>query len=70
MTNALTLTEKKDSFRLRISAKKKINPRGYWRKIEHYRKYFCDFAAEMGFDPFKPENWKTITKAQIIAKKV
>lgn len=43
--------------RLRVRKKRK----GYWLTIEHRRNFFERFARDKGFDPSKPENWKTIT---------
>ena len=37
---------------------------------ENRRKFFFDFAAEMGFDPLQPDNWARVTANQIIAKNV
>lgn len=49
------------------STKKK---RGYWYDIDNRRKFFCEFAEEMDFDPYKPDNWTNITYAKIAEKKV
>ena len=44
--------------------------KGYWLDIDNRRKFFLKFAEEKGFDPLVPENWYTITKRQVSAKKV
>ena len=44
--------------------------KSYWLDRENRRKFFCDFAQEMGFDPLQPENWVPITNAQIRAHNV
>lgn len=38
--------------------------------IENRRKFFTEFARERGFDPSVPQNWKNVTKAEVIAKMV
>ena len=43
---------------------------GYWRSIENRKKFFIDYAKQMGFDPNNPWNWQRVTKAHIIAKRV
>jgi len=48
----------------------KQKPRGYWEDIENRRKFFNDYAAEMGFDPKDPTKWKQVTRAELVAKKV
>ena len=48
----------------------KQKPRGYWEDIENRRKFFNDYAAEMGFDPKDPTKWKQETRAALVAKKV
>jgi hypothetical protein len=53
-----------------IKPKSKKKQRGYWMSIENRRKFFIEFAQEMGFDPFVPENWNNVTYAKIIEKKV
>ena len=51
-------------------AQKNVNPKGYWANVERRREFFCKFAEEMGFDPYKPENWQKITKYQLSEKGV
>ena len=43
---------------------------GYWRSIENRKKFFIDYAKQMGFDPNNPWNWQRVTKAHIVASKV
>jgi len=45
-------------------------PKGYWNDIENRKKFFLNFAAELGFDPFDAKNWENITKAQICERRV
>lgn len=50
--------------------KTKVKPKGFWLDSTHRRNYFLDFAREMGFDPRNPDNWKNITRIQVIEKMV
>ena len=34
------------------------------------RQFFCDFAKRQGFDPLKADEWKNVTKSQIIEARV
>lgn len=45
-------------------------PRGYWKKPENLRKFFCEYAQLAGFDPLQPENWARVTNRDIMRKKV
>jgi len=38
--------------------------------MNNRRRFFEQFAASMGFDATKPENWHYVTTTQIIAKQV
>jgi len=49
-------------------AREKRKPKGYWGDLDNRRKFFFDFAHDMGFDPLKAENWNSVTNAQILAK--
>lgn len=51
-------------------ARAKYQPKRYWQDMDNRRKFLCDFAQEMGFDPYQPKNWDNVSVAQIIAKKV
>jgi len=57
----------KDSQLQRESSRK---PKGYWDKVENKRAALLEFAKEAGFDPFKAENWRSVTRAQIVSSKV
>ena len=50
--------------------KKKSKQRGYWKEVENRKTFFFEFARGKGFDPYIAENWKAVTKADIIANKV
>lgn len=50
------------------SVQPRIHPRGYWLKREHRRKFFCDYAAKMGFDPLDTANWHHVTWTEIERK--
>jgi len=45
-------------------------PVGYWKAVAKRRQFFCDFAKRQGFDPLKAEEWKNVTKSQIIEARV
>ena len=45
-------------------------PKRYWDKVENKRAALLEFAKEAGFDPFKAENWRSVTRAQIVSAKV
>jgi len=45
-------------------------PKGYWKIRENRTKFFLDFAAEKGFDPYVPENWRNVTYTELREKKV
>jgi hypothetical protein len=34
---------------------------GYWEDKENRRKLLIDYAADMGFDPLKLDNWKRVS---------
>lgn len=51
-------------------AHSRVKPKGYWLDIQNRRQFFTQFAADMGFDPLRPENWRSITNAHIVKKKV
>lgn len=44
--------------------------KGYWAEITNRRAFFCEFAAEKSFDPLIADNWNSVTKRQVVAKKV
>jgi len=48
----------------------RTKPKGYWLRIENRRKFFCEFAAERGFDPLVVENWQNTMKKELDAKQV
>lgn len=31
-----------------------------------HREFLCSVARDMGFDPFNPDDWKTVTKKDIL----
>jgi len=45
-------------------------PVGYWKAVAKRRQFFCDFAKRQGFDPLKADEWKNVTKSQIIEARV
>jgi len=45
-------------------------PTSAWNDINNRRRFFEEFAASMGFDATKPDNWRYVTTTQIIAKQV
>jgi len=45
-------------------------PKGFWQNQENRRKFFCEFADQVGFDPYVPTNWATIGNKDILAKEV
>ncbi len=47
---------------------RKYKPKLFWRNKQTQRSFFIKVAAELGFDPLVPENWKHVTKKQLIAK--
>ena len=49
--------------------RQKNKGKGHWAGLENRREFFCNLAAELGFDPLKPANWDQVTSAQV-AKKV
>lgn len=44
--------------------------KGYWLYLENRKKFLCQFANDMGFDPLDPEQWRSVTCAQLIERKV
>ncbi len=38
----------------------------YWKVSKSRRKFFVEFAAKKGFDPYVSGNWDTITKRDIL----
>lgn len=48
----------------------KQKPKGYWLRSENRRDFFTKFAAEKGFEPTIPENWKNVTNSQILCREV
>jgi len=34
---------------------------------DHCRRFFEDFSASQGFDPFVADNWLNVTQAQLLA---
>ena len=55
---------------LGLGRKKALREKGYWSSIENRRQFFCEYAKDRGFDPTKPENWNSVTQADIRANKV
>lgn len=49
---------------------KRSKKKGYWLDIANRREFFLNFAAEKGFDPYRPENWANVTVAQVAVRKV
>jgi len=49
--------------------RKEYLPKGYWQDINNRKRFFCEFAEEMGFDPYNPDNWKNVTLNQLKAVK-
>ena len=41
-----------------------------WDNVDMRKAFFLQLAAEKQFDPFKPENWYNLTKAEAVKKKV
>jgi hypothetical protein len=39
-------------------------------EVESRRKFFLDFAASNGFNPYMPSSWYSVTSSQILAVKV
>jgi len=52
-----------------LPVESKIPEKG-WGNIEYRRKYFCKLAEELKFDPFVPENWQKVTRAQVRTRPV
>jgi len=44
--------------------------KGFWENKDNRRQFFLELAKELGFDPMVPENWRKVSDAQILAKKV
>jgi len=51
-----------------IVLRKRIKEKGYWKKSENRRKFFCEFARQMGFDPLVPENWENVSLSKLLKK--
>jgi len=47
-----------------------LKPKGYWLKPGNVREFLIHFAETQEFDPLRPENWSSITYAQIHATPV
>ena len=45
-------------------------PKGYWRDIENRKKFFCDLAKELGFDPSDAQNWASVSYHYVAMKPV
>ena len=43
---------------------------GYWSDPNNRRKFLCQFAASMRFDPFVPENWNHVPLSKLVQYKV
>ena len=41
-----------------------------WADVQHRRDFFCRLGEEMGFDPLRAENWKRVTKSQVLSRGV
>ena len=63
-----TITIGKNSLN-HFTVESKVPEKG-WGNIEYRRKYFCKLAEELKFDPFVPENWQKVTRAQVRARPV
>jgi len=49
---------------------KKHAPKGHWLDLANSKQFFIEFAQERGFDPLSAEDWNTVTRREIYAKKV
>ena len=49
----------------RVREVMKAKPAGYWSSELNQPKFFCDLAADLGFDPFAAENWTKVTPKQV-----
>lgn len=49
-----------------------MKPFGYWTQNENLnmRKFFDDFASNLGLDPLDPDSWYKFTNKHIMAVKV
>lgn len=47
-----------------------MRKKGFWGDTENQRLFLKSIADEMGFDPYQVDQWKRVTTAHIIAKKV
>jgi len=50
--------------------KENQKPKGYWLSLDNRRKFFLQFAKDMGFPAESIDKWKQVTNAQILAKEV
>ena len=50
--------------------KENQKPKGYWLSLDNRRKFFLQFAKDMGFPADSIDKWKQVTNAQILAKEV
>jgi len=41
-----------------IRATRTAHKPGYWRNLEHRKKFLLEFANKMGFDPMIADNWQ------------
>lgn len=41
-----------------------------WESVEARREFFINFAKEMEFDPYTPDNWYKVTRADVLKKRV
>jgi len=45
-------------------------PKDYWQQAANRRKYFEDFAHEMGFDPLSTKAWLKVNPKRLVVRKV
>lgn len=51
-------------------SKTKHRSKGHWASLDNRKKFFCELATELGFDPLNSEGWKQVTYSHIRAKNV
>ena len=50
--------------------KVKKKPKDYWADPHHCKQFFDELAANNGFDPLQPLNWKNLTQNNICIYRV
>mgnify|MGYP006983421236 FL=1 len=58
------------SISLFINLEEEKLAKDYWLDRENRKKFFLEMAAEMGFDPMKPQNWAHVSGVHILAHNV